>query len=149
MSLKINTVSKWNEKLIEQGLPIPPDIDQGLKGIVDAVFDELQVMNLEGQTLEQNIGLLRKNVISYGNLGERLILLRNIQTLDPSKSIWTEMIKSISKVRSDQILQDAHNSIKRSDHDSLLLLREEALGQVWNPPLPNQTLELLKQKQVK
>ena len=134
----------WNEKLIDQGLPIPPDIDQGLKGIVDAVFDELQVMNLEGQTLEQNIGLLRKNVISYGNLGERLILLRNIQTMDPSKSIWTEMIKSISKVRSDQILQDAHNSIKRSDHDSLLLLREEALGQVWNPPLPNQTLELLK-----
>lgn len=115
---------------------ITPRIDSELRDMANRIHDDLETVNLSGESLQDCLASLRRNVLLRGNLGERLVILESIRGLDPSGEAWHEMLGPIRRRRVDAIADEVRAAIDRKDFEALSVLQAEVASQDWRGELP-------------
>jgi len=125
----------WAEALAERGIDAPNE-DEDLRAMVHAVFDDLQVKNLSGQSLEELLNQLRRTCIARGDIAERLTLLESIREVDAGPEIWGQMIAPIRQRRAGELGGELSEAIAAGDFARLDGLRRQVQSQGWGDDLP-------------
>lgn len=125
----------WAMALSERGIDSPNE-DEELRAMVQAVYDELQVQDLAGQSLEERINELRRNCVARGNVADRLTLLESIREMDPGPEIWADMIGPIRRQRAGELGDEVTAAIEANDFARLDGLRQQVGAQGWGEELP-------------
>jgi len=132
----------WEATFQEQGV-VTPRVDQGLREMANRIHEDLQTQDLTGRSLADHLIALRRNMLSRGHLGERLVILESIRGLDPAGEAWQAMISPIRRRRVDMIADEVKAAIARKDFEALVLLREEVASQDWGDDLPGTVTAML------
>ncbi|NBP81192.1 hypothetical protein EBU58_10865 [bacterium] len=126
----------WAAALTEREI-ILPAVDIDLKMQVDAIFEDLQAINIEtGHTLADEVSGLRRNMLIRGRLGERLTILQRLQAVDPGVPNWNAMMRPYRTRRADEIRREVDALVAKADCSGLCRLHSEVAGQNWDGDLP-------------
>jgi len=125
----------WEAALRERDVIIP-HVDGVLKEMVDAIFEELEIQDLSGQSLGDWLGRLRRNILLRGHLGERATILESMLQLDPASQAWHSMVAPIRGTRAKAIAEELKAAIARRDFVLIGQLRREVEAQNGQVPLP-------------
>lgn len=125
----------WAVALADRGIDTPNE-DEDLRAMVHAVFDDLQVQNLSGRSLEELLNQLRRNCIARGDIAERLTLLEAIREVDAGREIWGQMIAPIRRRRAGELGEEVSAAIAAGDFPRLDGLRGQVQSQGWGDELP-------------
>jgi len=127
---------EWEVALVDAGI-IVPRLDVELKQLVDGMFEELEVRDLSGQSVGDYVRALRKNILARGHLGERLVILESLRSLDPGTEAWKEMIAPIRQQRAGEIEREVARAIQERDAAALGRLRGEVQALAGGGGLPD------------
>lgn len=128
--------SEWAAALTEREV-ILPSIDIDTKLLVDRIFDDLQVVDIEtNHSLADEIRGLRKNMLIRGRLDERLKILTRLRSLDPGVPTWQEMLRPYRKQRATEICAETERLIKEAQCNELCHLQAEVSRIAWEGDLP-------------
>lgn len=122
-------------RLLEREIELPGTVDSVIRASVEAAFHEVDLRNLQGQSINELLDALRCNAVGRGPLGERLITLQNLRDIDGSKAIWLEMMHDIGRIRSGEIAEETRAAITAKDVDKLVRLYMEASRSDWGAAL--------------
>jgi hypothetical protein len=120
----------WEEAFADLGV-IVPRVNYELKEMADLIHAELLAQDLSGRSLEEHIDTLRRNVLARGHFGERLTILQEIRTIDPSATIWEEMLEPIRARRSGEVEAELTAAIATEDFTAIDRLKREADSGDW------------------
>jgi hypothetical protein len=132
----------WEAALRERDVIIP-HVDGELKEMVDAIFEELQMQDLSGQSLGDWLGRLRRNILLRGHLGERATILESILKLDPGAEAWHSMVAPIRGTRAKAIAEEVKAAIAARHFEEIARLRREVEAQNGQVPLPGNVAAVL------
>lgn len=126
----------WAAALADRGIDAPNE-DEDLRAMIHAVFDDLQVRDLSGRSLEELLNQLRRNCIARGDVAERLTLLEAIREVDAGREIWGQMIAPIRRRRAGELGEEVSAAIVAGDFPRLDGLRRQVQSQGWGDELPS------------
>jgi NAD(P)H-dependent FMN reductase len=122
---------------------VTPRVDRELREMANRIHEELELRDLGGKSLAEHLGDLRRNALVRGHLGERLVTLEAVRSLDPASEVWGGMIRPIRRQRVDAIADEVKAAIQRRDFDSLESLRAEVAAHDEGGELPGGVAKLL------
>jgi|LakMenEpi03Aug12_release.lakeMendotaPanAssembly.Ray.scaffolds.fasta_scaffold268813_2 hypothetical protein len=126
---------EWQLALAERGVVVP-ELDLNLKDEADRIHEELLLRDITGTSLDEYLVHLRRNVISRGHYGDRLMILQAIRGIDPTGSAWEDMIGPIRGKRAGEIVGELLTAISDDDFFTIDRIRREVESTQWGGDVP-------------
>lgn len=136
-SLDFPELDEWMEILQFLGCRVPRKIDFGKVQQINEAF-------VEGQPLDQLLKKHRMLAIARAPLNWRLVVLRQIATLDPMNPVWLEDIEAYEAERLKTLKGDVRAALDSADISKVYHLYDELTKQTWSHPVPEGLVPSLK-----